>query len=141
MNLLLFIKYPTHFSRVVVSDTDTVLAAIESTNDRIRLCENISALNKLEKIFSGQTRPLADYLAGNSYFGKVIFKFTKTGRDISRDVGELSVKVYSALGATVDEHDERYKRLKAARLSSVQDCKEDNPVIRQGQDESDKSDP
>lgn len=118
MNLLLFIKYPTHFSRVVVSGTDSVLSAIESTNDRIRLCENISALNKLEKIFSGQTRPLANYLAGNNYYGKVIFKFTKASSS-SKSVGELSVKVYSALGSTVEEHDERYRRLKAIRYQKL----------------------
>lgn len=100
MNLLLFIKYPKYFSRIIVTGTDSVLSAIESTNQRIQMCENISALNKLEKMFSGQTKPLTNYLAGNNYFGKVIFKFTKAGTGSSKGVGELSVKVYSALGKT-----------------------------------------
>lgn len=119
MNLLLFIKYPKYFSRVIVTGTDSVLSAIESTNQRIQMCENISALNKLEKIFSGQVKPLTNYLAGNNYFGKVVFKFTKTSTGSSKGVGELSVKVYSALGKTLEEHDERYKRLKALNYKNI----------------------
>ena len=60
MRLLLFVKYPNYFSRVIVTGRDTVLPAIESTNDRISLCENVSALNKLDRIFSGQTAPPPD---------------------------------------------------------------------------------
>ena len=60
------------------------------------------------------------YLAGNSYFGKVIFKYTKFDRKTSpKKVYELSVKVYSALGTTVPEHDERYKRLKEYRYQKL----------------------
>lgn len=120
MNILLFIKYQNHFSRVVVAGTDSVLPAIESTNNHINMCENISALNKIAKIISGETKPLANYLAGNGYYGKVIFKFTRKDKKvIPAKVYELSVKVFSALGNTVEEHDKRYKRLKAARYISV----------------------
>lgn len=120
MNLLLFIKYPSYFSRVIVTGTDSVLSAIESTNDRICLCENVSALNKMERIFSGEVEPLVDYLAGNSYFGKVSFKFTRKDKKTNPErVYELSVKVFSALGVTIEEHDERYKRIKTARLQTL----------------------
>lgn len=116
MHLLLVIKYPNYFARVIVTDPDSVLSVIQSTNDRIRLCENVSAVNMIRKISAGEVKSLANYLAGNNYFGKVVFKFTRADKKTER-IYELSAKVYSALGSTIEEHDERYKRLKAARYT------------------------
>lgn len=119
MNLLLTIQYTNYLSRIIVPDTDSVLSKLESSNNRIPmcLCKNIAALNKIKQIMSGDAKPYVTFLAGNSYFGKVTFKYTRPDKNHSpAHIYKLTVKVFSALGSTIEEHDERYKRLKAARL-------------------------
>lgn len=125
MNLLLQITSPFggYTVRKVVKDIDEVQSAIESSDikGRIRLMANVSALNLLRKMMNGEKKPCKSFMGGNDYFGKVSFKFEridKTGPD-PRPVFSINVKVFSALGSTLGEHDIRYRRNKEIKFNSI----------------------
>lgn len=122
MRLLLQITYPgNYFKRVVVNDRESVIAAVEAADPRFRMCENVLTLDRLEHVMAGKVKPVKDYIAGNAYFGKVFFQYTRPDLKDKDAVRTLCARVYSALGATVEEHDERYRRLKELK----------NPVSRE----------
>ena len=122
MRLLLQIFYPgSCFRRVVVNNRESVTAAIEAADPRFRLCENVPTLDRIGRIMEGKVRPVKDFIAGNAYFGKAFFRYTRPDQKDGQAVQTLYVKVFSALGTTVEEHDERYRRLKELK----------NPVSRE----------
>ena len=60
----------------VVTEINMVPGVLESSDSRgrIRLKENVSAMRQLEKIFNCEKNPYRSYLAGNDYFGRILFK-------------------------------------------------------------------
>lgn len=113
-----------YFVRRVVSDINMVPEALESSDPkgRIRLKENVSAMRQLEKIFNCEKDPYRSYLAGNDYFGRIQFKYVRTDKEKEGEAPQtftLSVKVYSALGPTLEEHNARYQRNKELRLRNM----------------------
>lgn len=124
MNVMLVFTSPFggYFIRKVVSDTGMVPAALESSDlkGRIKLKENVSAMRQLEKVFNCEKDPYKSYMAGNDYFGRIQFKYTRTDKEQEGEPPRtyiLSVKVYSALGSTLEEHDARYRRNKELKFS------------------------
>ena len=124
MNLLLYVTSPFggYVSRLVVNDLSEVIPAIEASDHkrRLRLQSNEKALERVGSIMNGEVKPYRSFIAGNDYFGRVQFKYERA--DMHDPVPKtffLSVQVFSALGATIEEHDSRYKKNKTLRYGPV----------------------
>ena len=128
MNLILVITMPFggYTERVLLTDLSGLTAAMESADfkGRIRLkadsTVNCRAVKRLAKIMDGEVKPCRSFLAGNNYFGRVRLEYQRP--DLHQEVPAtycLSVQVFSALGSTLEEHDERYKRIKNIKMNSI----------------------
>ena len=128
MNVLLCITMPFggYMKRVVVRNIAEVSDAIEGADfrGRIRLktesTENARAVRRLARIMGGDLKPFRSFMAGNNYFGRVRFEYERP--DLEQEVPKsyiLSVQVFSALGSTLAEHDERYRRNKDLKMAAV----------------------
>ena len=129
MNLILIITLPFggYRKRVVLTDLSELTAVVESADfrGRIRLkadsAENCRAVKRLAKIMNGEVKPCRSFLAGNDYFGRVRLEYERP--DLYPDTLSsyyLSAQVFSALGSTLEEHDERYKRIKSLKFTRIQ---------------------
>ena len=129
MNLILNITMPFggYTVRVLLTELSGLTAAVESADfrGRIRLktdsAENFRAVKRLANIMDGEVKPCRSFLAGNNYFGRVRLEYQRP--DLHQEVPAtycLSVKVFSSLGSTLEEHDERYKHIKKQKLTRIQ---------------------
>ena len=100
--------------------------AIEASDfrGRIHLKEdskiNNQAVRRIADIMNGEVEPCRSFLAGNDYFGRVRFEYERP--DLKHEEPRtfyLSVKVFSALGSTLEEHDARYKNIKNIKFNSI----------------------
>lgn len=116
-------------NRVIVNNLSELSEAIEASDfrRRIHLKEdskiNNLAVRKIAAIMNGEVKPCRSFLAGNDYFGRVRFEYERP--DLNHEAPAtfyLSVKVFSALGNTLEEHDARYKNIKSIKFNSV--CRE-----------------
>ena len=128
MNILLSITMPFggYTNRVLVKNLSEMSGAIEASDfkGRIHLKEDSSINNKafrrIAAIMNGKVKPSKSLLAGNDYFGRVRFEYERP--DLKHEEPKtfyLSVKVFSALGNTLEEHDARYKAIKSIKFNSV----------------------
>ena len=127
MNILLSITMPFggYTNRVIVKNLSELSGAIEASDfrGRIHLKEDSSINNKavrrIAAIMNGEVKPSKSLLAGNDYFGRVRFEYERPvlNHDGPRTF-YLSVKVFSALGNTLEEHDSRYRNIKSIKLDS-----------------------
>ena len=113
-------------NRVRVKNLSELSEAIEASDfrGRIHLKEDSSINNKavrrIAAIMNGEVEPCRSFLAGNDYFGRVRFEYERP--DLKHEEPRtfyLSVKVFSALGGTLEEHDARYKNIKDIKFSAV----------------------
>ena len=130
MNLILIITLPFggYRKRVVLTDLSELTAVVESADfrGRIRLkadsAENCRAVKRLAKIMDGEVKPCRSFLAGNDYFGRVRLEYERPDLNPETQFSYyLSAQVFSALGSTLEEHDERYKRIKEQNFAN-QNC-------------------
>ena len=128
MNILLSITMPFggYTNRVIVKNLSELSEAIEASDfrGRIHLKEdsriNNQAVRRIAAIMNGEVKPCRSFLAGNDYFGHVRFEYVRP--DLRHEEPRtffLSVRVFSALGNTLDEHDARYKTIKNIKFNSV----------------------
>ena len=128
MNILLSITMPFggYTNRVIVKNLSDLSGAIEASDfrGRIHLKEdsriNNQAVRRIAAIMNGEVKPCRSFLAGNDYFGHVRFEYVRP--DLRHEEPRtffLSVRVFSALGNTLDEHDARYKTIKSIKFNSV----------------------
>ena len=128
MNIILNITMPFggYTVRVLLTELSGLTAAVESADfrGRIRLkadsAENFRAVKRLANIMNGEVKPCRSFLAGNNYFGRVRLEYQRP--DLHQEVPAtycLSVKVFSALGSTLEEHDKRYKYIKDIKMNSI----------------------
>lgn len=113
-------------NRVIVKNLSELSEAIEASDfkGRIHLKEdskiNNQAVRRIAAIMNGEVKPCRSFLAGNNYFGRVRLEYQRP--DLHQEVPAtycLSVQVFSALGSTLEEHDERYKRIKNIKMNSI----------------------
>ena len=113
-------------NRIVVTDLSRMPEAIEASDfrGRIRLKEdsgeNSRAVRRIASIMSGEVKPCRSFMAGNNYFGRVRFEYERP--DLEQEVPRsyyLTAQVFSALGGTLEEHDERYKRNKELKFNAA----------------------
>ena len=113
-------------NRVLVKNLSEMSGAIEASDfkGRIHLKEDSSinnkAVRKIAAIMNGKVKPSKSLLAGNDYFERVRFEYERP--DLKHEEPKtfyLSVKVFSALGNTLEEHDARYKAIKSIKFNSV----------------------
>ena len=79
-----------------------------------------ASIRIIAAIMNGEVKPCRSFLAGNNYFGRVRLEYQRP--DLHQEVPAtycLSVQVFSALGSTLEEHDERYKRIKNIKMNSI----------------------
>ena len=128
MNILLCITMPFggYTNRVIVKNLSELSEAIEASDfrGRIHLKEdsriNNQAVRRIAAIMNGEVKPCRSFLAGNDYFGHVRFEYVRP--DLKHEEPKsffLSIRVFSALGNTLDEHDARYKNIKNIKFNSV----------------------
>ena len=127
MNILLNITMPFggYTNRVIVKNLSELSEAIEASDFRGRIHLKDSKINNLAArriaaIMNGEVEPCRSFLAGNDYFGRVRFEYERP--DLKHEEPRtfyLSVKVFSALGSTLEEHDARYKNIKDIKFNSV----------------------
>ena len=128
MNLILVITMPFggYTVRVLLTDLSGLTAAVESADYKGRIhlktdsAGNCRAVKRLADIMNGEVKPCRSFLAGNDYFGRVRLEYERP--DLHQEVPAtfyLSVQVFSALGSTLEEHDERYKRIKEIKFSRI----------------------
>ena len=113
-------------NRIVVTKLSEMSEAIEASDfrGRIRLKQdsgvNNKAVRRIAAIMNGEVRPSKSLLAGNDYFGHVRFEYERP--DLNQTEPKsffLSVKVFSALGSTLEEHDARYRKNKELRFGAI----------------------
>ena len=128
MNVLLSITMPFggYKNKVLVADLSKMPEAIEASDPRGRIrlkedsSENSRAVRRIASIMSGEVKPCRSFMAGNNYFGRVRFEYERPDlNDEGCKTFFLSVQVFSALGGTLEEHDERYKRNKDLILGAA----------------------
>ena len=128
MNLILVITMPFggYTERALLTDLSGLTAAVESADYKRRIhlktdsAGNCRAVKRLASIMNGEVKPCRSFLAGNDYFGRVRLEYERP--DLHQEVPAtfyLSVQVFSALGSSLEEHDERYKRIKEIKFSRI----------------------
>lgn len=120
MNALLYIPTLSGFAtirRIVTEPEDAVNAVAEAVLKKNHtICANGKAVRQLKDIMDCRTEPKQRFIAGNAYYGKIPFEYKTDKPSPYRHI--VSVKVFSALGNTIEEHDERYRRLKEAYMNN-----------------------
>lgn len=121
-------------NRVIVKNIAELSEVIEDSDfrRRIHIKENSrinnQAARRIAAIMNGEVKPCRSFLAGNDYFGHVRFEYERP--DLKYETPKtfyLSIKVFSALGSTLEEHDARYKNIKSIKFNSIlQKCSQDS---------------
>ena len=122
MKLLILITPPVSVKNtalIVGEDTGSLIPEIEALNGkgRVEVTNGAEFIERLKAIREGRKEPCFRYLAGNEYYGPVRLEFRYI--DKPGTTGSIKVKVFSALGNTVEEHYERYERNKQKKYENT----------------------
>lgn len=98
------------FFRLLVGENDDILSCIEALDPqgKMRMLTNYPAVKKMKSIIEGKVKPKAMINTGSFYFGTQILSYHRNSQEVQ---SQLTIHIYTALGRTLEEHDERYRRL------------------------------